>query len=364
MSTLTADSLGTALERVKDPLFDKDIRALGYVTRADVSGSKASVTLKLPTPAHPHRAALESEVRKAAAAAGATDVQIEIVSEVTTRVSAVGGGRLATVKNIIAVAAGKGGVGKSTVSTNLALALRSFGASVGLLDADIYGPSVPTMLGEPEIPAGNKAGNRITPAVHYGVKVISVGFFVDRDGAVVWRGPMVHKLLQQFIEDVEWGELDYLVIDLPPGTGDAQLSLSQLIPVTGAVIVTTPQEVALIDVVKAVSMFKKVEIPILGIVENMSYYKCPACGHRDEIFSSGGGKSLAAELKVPLLAELPLNATVRHGGDAGRPVVIGAPESEHAGMFRKLAAEVAGEIAKRNGPTGGTARRAAGLVIR
>ena len=364
MSTLSTDALAGALATVIDPLFASDIKTLGYVTQADVAGTRATITLKLPTPAHPHKAALESAVRKAAASAGATDVSIEITSEVTQRVSSTGGGRLATVKNIIAVAAGKGGVGKSTVSTNLALALRSYGASVGLLDADIYGPSVPTMLGEPEIPAGNKAGNRLTPAVHYGVKVMSVGFFTERDGAVVWRGPMIHKLLQQFMEDVEWGDLDYLVIDLPPGTGDAQLSLSQLIPVTGAVIVTTPQEVALIDVVKAVSMFKKVEIPILGIVENMSYYECPACGHHDEIFSRGGGKSLAAELGVPLLAELPLHATVRHGGDAGRPVVIGAPDGAHAGMFRKLAADVAGEIAKRNGPTGGTARRAAGLVIR
>ncbi len=291
-------------------------------------------------------------------------MQIDFIAEVTTRISSVGAGRLAGVKNIIAVAAGKGGVGKSTVATNLALALRSYGCSVGLLDADIYGPSVPTMLGEPEIPAGNKAGNRITPAVHYGVKVISVGFFVDRDGAVVWRGPMIHKLLQQFVEDVEWGDLDYLIIDLPPGTGDAQLSLSQLIPVSGAVIVTTPQEVALIDVVKAISMFKKVEIPILGVVENMSYYKCPACGHHDEIFSHGGGKSLAAEIAAPLLGELPLHAQVRHGGDSGKPVVVGAPESEHAVLFMKIAALVAGEIAKRNGPTGSTGRRASGLVIR
>jgi len=365
MATLTEDGLSAALARVNDPLFDKDVKTLGYITLAEVSGTKAKIVLQLPTPAHPHRAELESAVRKAAAEAGATDVQLDVTAEVTQRIAAgKGGGRLAGVKNIIAVAAGKGGVGKSTVSTNLALALRGYGASVGLLDADIYGPSVPTMLGEPEIPAGNKAGNQITPAVHFGVKVISVGFFVERDGAVVWRGPMIHKLLQQFVEDVEWGELDYLVIDLPPGTGDAQLSLSQLIPVGGAVIVTTPQEVALIDVVKAISMFKKVEIPILGIVENMSYYKCPACGHHDEIFSHGGGKSLAAEIGVPLLAELPLHQQVRHGGDAGRPVVIGAPESEHAGLFRKMAATVAGELAKRNGPTGGTGRRAQGLVIR
>ena len=364
MSTLSTESLNAALAKVQDPLFEKDIVALGYVTRAEVSGSRASVTLKLPTPAHPHRAELESGVRRVAGEIGATDVQVEVTSEVTRRVGGTGGGRLANVKNIIAVAAGKGGVGKSTVSTNLALALRSYGASVGLLDADIYGPSVPTMLGTPEIPAGNKAGNQITPAVYYGVKVISVGFFVERDGAVVWRGPMIHKLLQQFIEDVEWGDLDYLVIDLPPGTGDAQLSLSQLLPVTGAVIVTTPQEVSLIDVVKAISMFKKVEIPLLGIVENMSYYKCPACGHHDEIFSHGGGKTLAAEIGTQLLGELPLHASVRYGGDAGRPVVIGVPDGEHAGLFRTIAQRVAGEVAKRNGPGGGTGRRAAGLVIR
>ncbi len=364
MPTLTTEALTSALTQVKDPLFDKDVSSLGYIVRADVTDTKASITLKLPTPAHPHRAELESAVRKAAASAGATDVMIEVTSEVTHRIGGAGGGRLGGVKNIIAVAAGKGGVGKSTVSTNLALALRGYGASVGLLDSDIYGPSVPTMLGTPEIPAGNKAGNRITPAVYYGIKVISVGFFVERDGAVVWRGPMIHKLLQQFIEDVEWGELDYLVIDLPPGTGDAQLSLTQLLPVTGAVIVTTPQEVALIDVVKAISMFKKVEVPLLGIVENMSYYKCPACGHHDEIFSHGGGKTLAAELNVPLLAELPLHASVRYGGDSGRPVVMGAPDGEHAGMFRLLAQRVAGEIAKRNGPTGSSGRRAAGLVIR
>jgi ATP-binding protein involved in chromosome partitioning len=366
MSTLTRDALDAALARVQDPLFGSDIKQLGYVSRVEANGDRAAITLKLPTPAHPYRDQIAEQVRIAAKGAGATEVDLEMVAEVTQRVGGTGsaGGRLAKVKNIIAVAAGKGGVGKSTVSTNLALALRGFGCSVGLLDADIYGPSVPTMLGEPEIPAGNKAGNRITPAVHYGIQVMSVGFFVDRDGAVVWRGPMIHKLLQQFTEDVEWGELDYLVIDLPPGTGDAQLSLSQLIPVSGAVIVTTPQEISLIDVVKAVSMFKKVEIPVLGVVENMSYYKCPSCGHHDEIFSRGGGKSLAEEVGAPLLAELPLHAQVRLGGDIGRPVVIGAPESEHAAAFRRMAALVAGEIAKRNGPSGGSGRRAAGLVIR
>jgi ATP-binding protein involved in chromosome partitioning len=359
---LDVEKLRAALAKVQDPLFGKDIVTLGYVKDVLGDGDKARIHLKLPTPAHPHRAELEKAVNDAAHAAGASDVKLDVAADVTSRVGKPGGDRLSGVKNIIAVAAGKGGVGKSTVATNLALALRQHGATVGLLDADVYGPSVPTMLGEPDVPPGQQPGQKITPSVHWGIKVISVGFFVERDGAVVWRGPMIHKLLQQFIEDVDWGSIDYLVIDLPPGTGDAQLSLSQLIPITGSVVVTTPQEIALIDVVKAVSMFKKVEIPVLGVVENMSYYVCPGCGHHDEIFARGGGKKLAKELGTMFLGEVPIDAKVRHGGDSGRPVVVGAPESEHAQIFMQLAAKVAGEIAKINGPGGGTGRRAAGLV--
>jgi ATP-binding protein involved in chromosome partitioning len=359
---LDVEKLRAALAKVQDPLFGKDIVALGYVKELLGDGDKARIKLQLPTPAHPHKDELEKAVTEAAKANGATEVKLDVTAEVTQKVGKPGGDRLAGVKNIIAVAAGKGGVGKSTVATNLALALRQHGATVGLLDADVYGPSVPTMLGEPDVPPGQQAGQKITPSVHWGIKVISVGFFVEREGAVVWRGPMIHKLLQQFIEDVDWGPLDYLVIDLPPGTGDAQLSLSQLIPISGAVVVTTPQEIALIDVVKAVSMFKKVEIPILGVVENMSYYTCPACGHHDEIFARGGGKKLAMELGTVFLGEVPIDSKVRHGGDSGRPVVVGAPESEHAKLFMALAAKVAGELAKINGPGGGTGRRAAGLV--
>jgi ATP-binding protein involved in chromosome partitioning len=358
---IDVEKVRAALAKVQDPLFGKDVVALGYVKDLLGDGDKARITLKLPTPAHPHRAQIEKAVVDAAKAAGASDVKMEVVAEVSTKMRP-GGDKLAGVKNIIAVAAGKGGVGKSTVATNLALALRQHGAVVGLLDADVYGPSVPTMLGEPDVPPGQQVGQKITPAVHWGIKVISVGFFVERDGAVVWRGPMIHKLLQQFIEDVEWGAIDYLIIDLPPGTGDAQLSLSQLIPITGSVVVTTPQEIALIDVVKAVSMFKKVEIPILGVVENMSYYVCPACGHNDEIFSRGGGKRLAKELGTLFLGEVPIDAKVRHGGDSGRPVVVGAPESEHAKIFMDIAAKVAGEVVKINGPVGGTGKRAPGLV--
>jgi len=349
---MTESEVRAALSRVKEPLIGRDLASLGWVK--SVSADGGVVGIELPTPAYLHKG--EVERRLAAVLPGA---KVEWSARVEKRSARPDQGRVSGAKNIIAVAAGKGGVGKSTVATNLALALRGWGATVGLLDADVYGPSVPTMLGEPDVPAGNQAGQKIIPAIHWGIKVMSVGFFIERDNAVVWRGPMVHKLLQQFLEDVEWGEVDYLVVDLPPGTGDAQLSLSQLIPITGAVMVTTPQEVALIDVVKAVAMFKKVEIPVLGVIENMSWYTCPACGHHDEIFARGGGKKLAESLGVPLLGEVPVDNKVRFGGDTGRPVVVGAPESEHAKLFERVAAEVAGRIVVM---TQGAPKRVAGLV--
>jgi len=275
-------------------------------------------------------------------------VKIEVTAEVTSKVGKPGGDRLAGVKNIIAVAAGKGGVGKSTVATNLALALRQHGATVGLLDADVYGPSVPTMLGEPDVPPGQQAGQKITPSVHWGIKVISVGFFVERDGAVVWRGPMVHKLLQQFLEDVEWGELDYLIVDLPPGTGDVSLSMAQSVPVAGAVVVTTPQGVSVSDVRKAVAMFRQLNIPVLGVVENMSYFVCGHCQERTEIFGHGGGVKMAEDMGIPMLGQIPIDTRVRAGGDEGRPIVNAAPESPAAKAFAEVAGRVAAEISKQN----------------
>ncbi|HNN97579.1 MAG TPA: Mrp/NBP35 family ATP-binding protein, partial [Pseudomonadota bacterium] len=280
--TPTVEAVRGALKEVIEPVLGRDVVSLGMAKKIDIDGGVVYITIELPTPLYRDRAGLERAVEAAAKRApGAQDVRV--LSTVTVPLGTRGAAtRLPGVKNVVAVAAGKGGVGKSTVATNLALAMRQQGARVGLLDADIYGPSVPTMLGEAESPPSTAAKGRIGPAVYYGMPVISVGFFTERDNAVVWRGPMIHKLLQQFLEDVDWGELDYLIVDLPPGTGDAQLSLSQLIPITGAVVVSTPQEVALIDVEKAVSMFKKVEVPILGIIENMSYYVCPNCGHHDE----------------------------------------------------------------------------------
>lgn len=239
------------------------------------------------------------------------------------------------VKRIIAVASGKGGVGKSTVSANLAVALAQTGEKVGLMDADIYGPNIPMMMGVPAPPG--KEGNKIKPAEAHGVKIISMGFFVPEDTAVVWRGPMVHTAIQQFFRDVWWGELDYLLIDLPPGTGDAQLSVSQIVPLTGVVTVTTPQEVALFDVRKGIMMFKKVNVPLLGIIENMSFFVCGHCGERTDIFSSAGGERAAQTFDVPFLGRIPLDPAIREGGDAGTPLVVVAPDSPQTQAFRAVA---------------------------
>jgi ATP-binding protein involved in chromosome partitioning len=256
-----------ALAEVKDPALQMDLVSAGMIKAvvADSATGRVIVDVELTSPACPSRDSISKSVEAAVrAVAGAGAIDVRLSTHVRGRPNRPDNPRLPGVRNIIAVAAGKGGVGKSTVTTNLAAALSVQGARVGILDADVYGPSIPQMMGQPEVPAGTDVGNKITPAVHYGMKVISIGFFVERGGAVIWRGPMVHKLLQQFIEDVDWGELDYLLVDLPPGTGDAQLSLSQLLPITGAVMVTTPQEVSIIDVEKALGMWKRVEVPVLG----------------------------------------------------------------------------------------------------
>ena len=241
-------------------------------------------------------------------------------------------------KHIIAVASGKGGVGKSTVSANLAVALTQAGKKVGLMDADIYGPNIPMMMGVPEPPG--KEGDKIKPAEAHGVKIISMGFFVPDDTAVVWRGPMVHTAIQQFFRDVLWGELDYLLIDLPPGTGDAQLSVSQIVPLTGVVTVTTPQEVALFDVRKGIMMFQKVNVPLLGIIENMSFFVCGHCGERTDIFSSAGGERAAQKFDVPFLGRIPLDPAIRECGDSGTPLVVADPDSPQTKAFQAAATMV------------------------
>jgi len=350
-----------ALKDVRDPGPGRKLAEERLLKSVTVTGERVRVELELPAAGYLYQDDITNAVQQALVTAGAPPKGIEVAWElkVVGRAARPDQPRLPGVKNIVVVAAGKGGVGKSTVAANLALALQKLGARVGLYDADVYGPSMPTMLGPPEIAASTSTNQKIIPAIHYGLKVMSVGFFIERQGAVVWRGPMVHKLLQQFLEDVDWGELDYLVMDLPPGTGDAQLSLSQLVPISGAVMVTTPQEVAVIDVIKAIAMFQKVEVPILGIVENMSGYVCPSCGHHDDIFSRGGGRKLAQDHNTMFLGEVPIEGKIRYGGDIGRPVVVGAPDSPHARVFVDIAAKVSTKLATTilSGP-----RRSPGLV--
>jgi ATP-binding protein involved in chromosome partitioning len=249
------------------------------------------------------------------------------------------------------------------VATNLAAAMAQAGAAVGIMDADVFGPSIPQMMGPPEVELAASGEHKIIPAVHHGIKVVSVGLFVERGAAVIWRGPMIHKLLSQFVEDVDWGELDYLVVDLPPGTGDTQLSLAQLVPVTGAVMVTTPQEVSVIDVEKAVGMWKKVDVPVLGVIENMSFFACPACGHHEEIFARGGGRALAEREGLPFLGEIPVLSAVRGAGDRGKPLVLAEPESAVAQAFVGIARRLACAISVRNLPDPGTAKRSSKLAV-
>ncbi len=293
--------------------------------------------------------------------AGVNEVEIVFSADVA-RKSGPAPERLPSVRNVIAVAAGKGGVGKSTVATNLAAALASAGAAVGIMDADVFGPSIPQMMGPPEVET-DVGEHTIIPAVHHGIKVVSVGFFVERGAAVMWRGPMIHKLITQFVEDVQWGELDYLVVDLPPGTGDTQISLAQLVPVTGAVMVTTPQEVSVIDVEKALAMWRKVEVPVLGIIENMSYFACPKCGHHEEIFARGGGRALAQREGLPFLGEIPMLSSVRGCGDGGKPIVLAEPDSPVARTFVAIAGQVACALSVRNLPDPGTAKRSSKLSV-
>ncbi len=345
--TITEAQVREALTKVIDPALEHDLISYRMVRGVEVDGDDVLVKIDIPTHAYPEAARREQRKRIESACKAIGARNVTVMQEVVTAFLPPPSDKavLKGPKNVIAVAAGKGGVGKSTVAVNVALALARHGAKVGLLDADVFGPSIPTMLGPPTKPPTAADNKQIIPAEHHGIKVISVGFFVDKGEAVVWRGPMVHRLLQQFLGDVEWGELDYLVCDLPPGTGDVQLSLSQLIPIAGSIMVTTPQEVSIVDVVKGIAMFEKVEIPILGIVENMSYYTCPACGHHDEIFSHGGGKRLAQEVGCAFFGEIPIDTRIRFGGDAGVPVIVAAPDSENARRFMDIATAAALKVA-------------------
>jgi ATP-binding protein involved in chromosome partitioning len=349
---------------VQDPALKTDLVSAGMVAGVELAGDRAQITVELTTPACPSKEAIGKAIQEAVGRLpGVAGTDVKFSSKVRGRPNRPDNPRLPGVKNIIAVAAGKGGVGKSTVSTNLAAALARQGASVGIMDADVYGPSIPQMMGDPERPGQIDAGNKIVPAIHHGMKVVSIGFFVERGGAVIWRGPMVHKLLQQFLEDVHWGELDYMIVDLPPGTGDAQLSLSQLLPITGAVMVTTPQEVSVIDVEKALSMWTRVEVPVLGLIENMSGFVCPSCGHHEEIFAGGGGRKLAERAGLKFLGDIPLEPAISRAGDDGTPIVVRDPQSKVAEIFARIASDVACQLSVKNSPSAETGKRSSKLTL-
>jgi len=346
---ITEEGVLKALSAIEDPDLHKDIVTLGFVQNIKIQNSKVAFDIVLTTPACPVKDQMQNEANRIVGSLpGVSSVDVNMTSSVTSGQSSVKENYIPEVKNTIAVSSGKGGVGKTTVSVNLAVALSEIGAKVGLLDADIYGPNVPMMMGVKHPPAGGQKEQRIPPAQNYGVKIMSIGFFVPEDTPIVWRGPMIHGAIQQFLRDVEWGALDYLIVDLPPGTGDAQLSIAQLVPMTGAIIVTTPQDVALLDSKRGLAMFQKVHVPLLGIIENMSYFLCPHCHDRSEIFSYGGGRKAAEKLGIPFLGEIPIETSVRIGGDEGRPILIAEPKSEISELYRKLAGTVAAQISIQN----------------
>jgi ATP-binding protein involved in chromosome partitioning len=346
----TPEQILEALKKVKFPGLSRDIVSFGFVRDVVVNGDAVSFTVHFQTenPAVGQQIARDSEAA-VRALEGVRDVRVNL--EIGAKTGSASGGTIASqpnalegVKYRIAVASGKGGVGKSTVSTNLALALHALGFTVGLLDADIYGPSQQMMLGITGRPQIDENDEKIIPMERHGIKTMSLGLITDADTPVIWRGPMVMKAIDQFLTDVKWGTLDFMVIDLPPGTGDAQLTLTQKAGLTGAVVVTTPQDVALIDARKGLAMFRKVNVPVLGIVENMSYFICRHCGEREEIFGHGGGRKTAEMLGVPFLGEVPIDPKVVVGGDTGEPIVTADPTAPASQAFRELARQVVEQV--------------------
>jgi ATP-binding protein involved in chromosome partitioning len=344
---ITQEAVLEALGRVIDPDLHKDLVTLKMIKDVIVEGADVAFTVDLTTPACPLKEQIESDCRAAVSAIPGVG-KIEITMTATVRAQQQRGVEripMPGVKNVIAVASGKGGVGKSTVSANIACALAQSGARVRLLDADIYGPSIPLIMGvdDAEIEV-DESRQLLIPVERYGVGIVSMGFLTRASAAVIWRGPMVSKAIQQFLRDVRWGDLDYLVVDLPPGTGDAQLTLSQAIPLTGAVVVMTPQDVAASVAVKAIAMFRKLDVPILGIVENMSYFVCPTCNSRHDVFSHGGGRQAADALETAFLGEIPLHTQIRADSDEGTPTVVVSPDSPEAKAFHDVAAAVAQQV--------------------
>jgi ATP-binding protein involved in chromosome partitioning len=351
MAQLTETQVLDALRSVKDPDRQADIVSLNMISGLVVKGSNVGFSIEVDPKRGPQLEPLRQEAEKAVEALpGVTSVTAvltahrEAPAAPKAAPAATAKALVPGVRAIVAVASGKGGVGKSTTSVNLALGLKANGLRVGLLDADIYGPSMPRMMaitGKPN----SADGKMLQPMENYGVKVMSMGFLVAEDTPMIWRGPMVQSALQQMLRDVAWGELDVLVVDLPPGTGDAQLTMAQQVPLAGAVIVSTPQDIALLDARKGLNMFRRVDVPVLGIIENMSYFCCPNCGHRTDIFSHGGAKREAESLGMEFLGEIPLDIAIRETSDEGQPIVMSQPDSEHAKVYRQIAARVWEKVA-------------------
>ena len=345
--SLTEAALQEALKAVVDPNTGRDLVSTKLLRNLKIEGGDVSFEVELGYPAKSQVPALRKALIAAARTLpGVENVSIQIGWKITAHAVQRGVQLLPRVKNIVAVASGKGGVGKSTTTVNLALALAAEGAKVGILDADIYGPSQPMMMGITGRPE-SEDGKSMMPLANYGVEVMSIGFLVDEDQAMIWRGPMATQALDQLLRQTNWGDLDYLLVDMPPGTGDIALTLSQRVPLTGAVIVTTPQDIALIDAKKGLTMFEKVGVPILGIVENMAVYCCPNCGHTEHIFGADGGKRLAEQFKVDHLGSLPLNLSIRQQADEGRPTVVADPDGEIAALYKTVARTVAVKIAQK-----------------
>ncbi len=346
-SSLSVESVIEALRQVQDPELKQDLVSLNMIKDVTVDGDTVSFTIELTTPACPLKDVMQKDCEAVLKPLGVKRVRIEWGSRVrkSTSRAGVGGNTidLEGVKNVVLVASGKGGVGKSTVAANLAIALAREGAQVGLLDADLYGPSIPTMFGTYERPVSADE-KRVEPISAHGIDLMSIGFFVAPEQAMIWRGPILSGTILQFLRDVNWGNQDYLIVDLPPGTGDVQLSIAQNLRVTGAVMVTTPQELSLADVVRAKAMFDQVKVPVLGVIENMSYFVCPNCGTRHEIFAGMGGKSAAERLNAPFLGGIPLDTGVCIAGDSGVPTVVREPDSEVSQAFFTIARNLAGKI--------------------
>jgi ATP-binding protein involved in chromosome partitioning len=344
MPTLDQATVLQALGRIIDPDLRRDIVTLGFVKNLAIDGGRVSFTIELTTPACPVKDQMHDQaLALVRALPGVTDVAVEMTAAVRT--ASVPDGTRASVpgvRNIIAVGAGKGGVGKTTVAVNVAVALAQRGSRVGILDGDIYGPNVPIMLGlHTQLTTD---GKKILPAENHGIQVVSMGFLTNDDAAVIWRGPMLHGAIQQFFREVAWDDLDYLVVDMPPGTGDVALSLSQTVPVAGAIVVTTPQKVSLADSRRAVRMYQKLNIRVLGMVENMSHFACPTCGTESDIFGRGAAEGLAADLEVPFLGRIPIYQPIREGGDTGQPIVISEPDAPAARSFFSVAEQAAAQV--------------------